>query len=104
MKYKLLVLKNIVLNDIDIQCRQKINSFGKIIGAGFFTFGKINRRKRQSYAVFYRMIKSCGICLNCGEIDWRVLDEHHPDKEMMPDFTFTLCANCHRKLHWFIGK
>lgn len=47
--------------------------------------------------------KTAGICLFCGEMDFMVLEEHHPDKEKMPNFTITLCANCHRKLHWFTG-
>ena len=44
-----------------------------------------------------------GMCLFCGDIDWRHLEEHHPDKEKMPDFTVALCANCHKEIHWNNG-
>ncbi|MCX8083021.1 MAG: helix-turn-helix domain-containing protein [bacterium] len=38
-------------------------------------------------------------CVNCGETNSNVLHEHHPDKENRPDYTITLCANCHNEIH-----
>lgn len=54
--------------------------------------------------LFNRVIKTMGMCLICGEIDFTVLEEHHPDKEKMPDFKITLCGNCHNRLHFYYGK
>jgi len=51
-----------------------------------------------------RKVKGMGMCLICGDIDWRHLEEHHPDAEKMPDFTITLCANHHRQLHFDNGS
>ena len=52
---------------------------------------------------FARAIHSDGHCLICGSLDWTVLQEHHIDKKKMEDFTVTLCANCHQKLHYYKG-
>lgn len=54
--------------------------------------------------VYRKAINSLGMCLFCGDIDWRHLEEHHPDKIKLPDFTVTLCANCHADLHWNKGS
>lgn len=37
-------------------------------------------------------------CQKCGETNPKVLEEHHPDKINRPDFTITLCANCHEEI------
>ncbi|HOL21321.1 MAG TPA: helix-turn-helix domain-containing protein [bacterium] len=37
-------------------------------------------------------------CQKCGETNSEVLEEHHPDKENQPDYTITLCANCHEEI------
>lgn len=55
-------------------------------------------------ALFWKTKKSSCICLKCGELDFRCLQEHHPYKEELPDFTICMCANCHAKLHWNLGK
>ena len=53
---------------------------------------------------FKTAINSLGMCLFCGELDFAVFREHHPDKEKMPDFTITLCANCHEREHFYRGQ
>ena len=65
----------------------------------FFDVDKTIKERK----IFRERKKTDGICLFCGETDFMVLEEHHIDKEKMPDFTVTLCANCHRRLHWFTG-
>ncbi|TKJ46993.1 hypothetical protein CEE34_06075 [Candidatus Aerophobetes bacterium Ae_b3a] len=37
-------------------------------------------------------------CKLCGETDPEKLEEHHPNKEKSPEYTLTLCANCHSKI------
>jgi hypothetical protein len=37
-------------------------------------------------------------CQKCGETNPEVLEQHHPDKINRPDFTITLCANCHEEI------
>lgn len=37
-------------------------------------------------------------CQKCGETNPEVLEEHHPDKENKPNWTITLCANCHEEI------
>lgn len=68
--------------------------------SGHIPWNKNNFRGEYRYL---KAIGSDGICLFCGEIDPTLFEEHHPDKVKMPDFKITLCANCHRKLHWFYG-
>ena len=79
-----------------------ISPTGGFWNKGRFTIHRIRKRGEHNQR-YYRAINSMGECLFCGEIDWRVLEEHHPDKEKLPDFTVTLCANCHRKIHWDTG-
>ena len=52
---------------------------------------------------FFKHIHGDGICLFCGEIDFAVLDSHHPYPDELPNFKITLCANCHRRLHFYSG-
>ena len=54
--------------------------------------------------LFKRIINSSGMCLICGELDFTVFHEHHIDKDRMPDFTITLCGNCHNRHHFYYGK
>ena len=79
----------------------KIKENGSFANKGVITIRKRPKSKIESR--YYSAIHSLGMCLFCGEIDWRVLEEHHPDKEKMPDFTITLCANDHRRVHWDRG-
>ena len=66
-------------------------------------YNKKWKRRQGGYQIFRNRIKSDGICLFCGEIEWCILEEHHPYPDEMSDITFTLCANCHRRLHWYMG-
>ena len=71
---------------------------------GKINVGYFNSSSPPSNSMLYlRAINSMGMCLFCGELDWRVLQEHHPDKIKLPNFKVTLCANCHAKLHWNYG-
>ena len=58
-------------------------------------------RQRQLYR---NALKSAGICLICGELDFSVFEEHHIDRTKLPNFTITVCGNCHNRFHWFNGK
>ena len=63
------------------------------------------RRRRRESTLFRNATKySMGICWECGEINWEFLENHHPDKEKLPDFTVTMCANCHTRLHYYLGN
>jgi hypothetical protein len=44
-----------------------------------------------------------GVCVICGEIDFRVLEDHHPFPDKDKNLKLTLCANCHARLHWMLG-
>ena len=68
------------------------------------SFVHVDFRDARERALFWKIRKSSCICLECGELDFRCLQEHHVDKEKMSDFKICLCANCHAKLHWNIGK
>jgi hypothetical protein len=35
-------------------------------------------------------------CATCGNSDWRVIEEHHPDTRKRDDLVVLLCANHHR--------
>lgn len=37
-------------------------------------------------------------CKLCGETDPEKLEEHHPNKQRLPNHTETLCASCHSKI------
>ena len=81
---------------------QYINQYGDIYG------DTIQYHKKRAINCVDNMnarraINSDGMCLICGSIDWTVLQEHHIDKEKMPNFTITLCANHHQKLHYYKG-
>lgn len=81
---------------------QYITQHGKVCGDSIQT-----QTHRSKNAVdnlnFARAIHSDGFCLRCKSLDWTVLQEHHIDKEKMPNYTITLCANCHQKLHYYKG-
>lgn len=89
----------------DIEVRVLPNGSFKNKGAFSYNLKEPNlariRRwnKKNPKETYWKKIKTSGICLFCGDIDWRHLEEHHPDKEKMADLTVTVCANCHRELH-----
>lgn len=83
--------------------RQSINSKGKLIGIGGF-YPNTTERCEVDEKRFHVLVKGSGMCLICGSLDLDILEEHHVDKEKMPDFTITLCPNDHRRIHHFIGK
>jgi hypothetical protein len=37
-------------------------------------------------------------CAICGNSDWRVIEEHHPDTRKRDKLVVHVCANCHRIL------
>ena len=73
---------------------------GKILLLNYTEQDNEKRQYHKDKNAFKKSISGAGCCLFCNDIDLRVLEEHHIDKEKLPDFTITLCANCHRKLHW----
>lgn len=81
--------------------RVLINSIGKILDRGSW-MGTNNRGKAETFLI-RKKVDGGGLCLFCGCIDWMCLENHHPDKIKMPNFSVTLCANCHRKVHWMNG-
>ena len=88
--------------DIGWGLYQYIDQKGKVLKQTFNL--QVGRNKNSvDNGKFARAIHSDGLCLSCGSLDWTVLQEHHIDKEKMDDFTITLCANCHQKLHYYKG-
>lgn len=80
---------------------QYINEKGKI-NSSFFAIH--NRDKNSNSNMLINKMKiTAGMCLECGDIDFSHLHQHHIDKQKMPDFTITLCANCHSTLHFYRG-
>lgn len=101
MKYKHLHITNGSGDKFYWHLQQQTNEKGDILGTGSFHLTEL--KKRNYYAIFKKAINSWGMCLLCYDIDFKHLEQHHPDPIKMPDFTITLCANCHRDLHWFTG-
>ena len=72
------------------------------------TFKNRNQFKFQNVkhmierVLFHKVIKR-GVCMFCGEIDFRVLEDHHPFPNKDENLKITLCANCHSRLHWMLG-
>lgn len=65
------------------------------------SYEEIRRRTGASPNTIAKVLKGFTgrYCINCGETNPDVLHEHHPDKENRPDYTITLCANCHNEVH-----
>lgn len=73
---------------------------------GFYGIGSFTQRmdKHLSEDILYRKaIKSDGMCLKCKKLDFAYLQQHHPYPIEIPNFTITLCANHHSKLHFYTG-
>jgi RNase P subunit RPR2 len=64
------------------------------------TYEEIRRITSASPTTIAKILKNFKgrYCIKCGEVNTEVLEEHHPDKVNMPDYTITLCANCHEKI------
>jgi RNase P subunit RPR2 len=64
------------------------------------TYEEIRRITSASPTTIAKILKNFKgrYCVKCGEVNTEVLEEHHPDKVNMPDYTITLCANCHEKI------
>lgn len=103
-KSRILTVASGKIDDIFWTVRQRINT-QRVIGIGVFGSQSEERHKvrTREYHLFKKTTESSGCCLTCGDIDFRHLDEHHIDREKLFNFTITLCANCHRELHWNNG-
>lgn len=90
----------------DMGCGQKAEVTLQITvkGVPYVYYRQRSLMERNFNDIYFKRVRSDGICFFCGEIDPIVLEEHHIDKEKMPFFTITLCANCHRKIHWYLGR
>ena len=66
-------------------------------------YRKEHKERFRAHGTFLKRKRSDGICIFCGEINWYYLEDHHPYPNELPDTTFTLCANCHTKLHFLTG-
>lgn len=66
----------------------------------------LNQRWRKREETFFRKVtkQSMGICWECGNINWDELQQHHPYPKKMPKFKVTMCANCHARMHWYLGN
>jgi len=71
----------------------------KLKGKGL-TVEEIRRKTGASPNTICKILKNFKgrYCQKCGETNPEVLEEHHPDKINQPDFTITLCANCHEEI------
>ena len=67
--------------------------------------GLPHRVYQQRSDAYNKAVRSDGCCLICGCYDCiDILEQHHPDKKKMPNFTISLCPNCHRRVHLYFGK
>ena len=64
------------------------------------TVEEIRRKTGASPNTICKILKNFKgrYCQKCGETNHQVLEEHHPDKINQPNFTITLCANCHEEI------
>lgn len=53
-----------------------------------------NERRRQSR--LHKLGTNTPHCAMCGNSDWRVIEEHHPDTRKRDKLIVLLCANHHR--------
>ena len=106
MKQKLLNIANGALGKRNYwQIRQVVNREGKICSSNVECLHYEKKKGRDAENNRYlRAIKGMGICLECGELDFRVLCNHHIFGKKYSDIKITLCANCHQRLHWERGR
>jgi len=64
------------------------------------TYEEIRRITSASPSTIAKILKNFKgrYCVKCGETNPEVLEENHPDKLNHPDYTITLCANCHEEI------
>jgi len=64
------------------------------------TYEEIRRITSASPSTIAKILKNFNgrYCVKCGETNPNVFEEHRPDKETYPDYTITLCANCHEEI------
>lgn len=53
-----------------------------------------NERRKQSR--LHKLGTNTPRCAICGNSDWRVIEEHHPDSRKRDKLVVLLCANDHR--------
>ena len=53
-----------------------------------------NERRKQSR--LHKLGTNTPHCAICGNTDWRVIEEHHPDSRKRDRLVVLLCANHHR--------
>lgn len=52
--------------------------------------------ERHKQARLHKLGTNTPRCATCGNADWRVIEEHHPDTGKRDDLVVLLCANHHR--------
>ena len=102
VKYKTMKISEVIEGYFNYSVHTRIDRNGYLLS--YIWFGGKRNIPIKDRTKFYKRIHSNGICLFCPEIDFSVLEEHHPYPEKLPDFTITLCANCHARLHWYLGN
>ena len=64
------------------------------------TYEEIRKKRGASPSTISKLTKGKDLarfCQKCAETDPQKLEQHHPDKERQPEYTITLCANCHSR-------
>ena len=64
------------------------------------TYAQIERKRGVSSRTIADLVKDGDpkrFCQQCGEATPEKLEEHHTDRVNRPNYTITLCANCHSK-------
>jgi hypothetical protein len=86
---------------------QGVSGIGKVIGLGNYDQRLLHMEKgwesKTEYTRYKTAIQSMGMCMFCSEIDFAVLQQHHVFGRKFDDMKVTLCANCHERLHYYLG-
>jgi len=65
------------------------------------TYAQIEHKRGVSSRTIADLVKDGDpqrFCQQCGETDPEKLEEHHTNRVNRPNYTITLCANCHSKV------
>jgi hypothetical protein len=54
--------------------------------------------ERQKQSRLHKFGTNTPRCAICGNDDWRVIEEHHPDTRKRDNLVVLLCANDHRRV------